>query len=156
MDPPATTMMLRDEGSLLVAGSFFLAVACVLGFVVYRLMSHPPARRAELRTWPACSKSTSAFAGVALATSVFAGFAATSLLGFHRIEISEHHVVLGYVLPFDDVSLRRADLAQVRRDPETGVAWRLVFETRDGHRYESVPARADVVAAICARIERGP
>jgi hypothetical protein len=128
----------------------------VLGFIVYRLMSQPPARRAEFRAWPACRKSTSAFAGIALATAVFAGFAVSSLLGFLRIEISQSHVLLDYLLPFGDVGLRRDDLAQIRRQAESGVAWRLVIETRDGARYESVPARVDVVAAICARIGRGP
>jgi hypothetical protein len=156
MHAAATTMTVRDQGSLLVAGSFFLAFACVLGLIAYRLLSQPAARRAEFRTWRAWRKGTSALAGLALAMAVFAGFAASSLLGFQRIEISESHVVLGYVLPFDDVSLRRDDLAQVLREPGTGVACRLVLETRDGCRYESVPARADVVAAIHARIERGP
>ena len=156
MDATATTMTLRDEGSLLVAGTFFLALACLLGLAVYRLLSHPPARRPEFRSWQGCNKSTSALAGSALAASVFAAFAATSLLGFQRIEVSDSHVVLGYLLPFDDVALPRADLAQVRREPGSGVACRLVIETRDGHRYESVPARADVVAAIHVRIGRGP
>ena len=107
MDPATTTMMLRDEGSLLVAGSFFLVLGCVLGLVVWRLLSHPPARRAGFRAWGACSRKTSACAGVALAAAVFAAFAATSLRGFHRVDISPRDVLLRYVLPFGDVSLQR-------------------------------------------------
>ena len=155
MDPAATTMTLRDEVSLLVASTFFLAVACVLGFVVYRLLSRPSARRAEFHAWRRWRNSTSALAGAVLGTTVFASFVASSILGFHRIEISETHIVLGYVLPFDAVPLRRADLAQIQRKPGMGVASRLVIETRDGRRYESVPARDDIVAALYAQIGRG-
>ena len=148
-------MTLRDQGSLLMARAFFLAIACVLGLVVYGLLSHPAQRRAEFRTWRRWCKSTSALAGGVLATAVFASFVASSILAFHRIEVSESHVVLGYVLPFDAVSLRRTDLAQILRKPGMGVASRLVIETRDGRRYESVPARADIVAALYAQIGRG-
>ncbi|HEX6810051.1 MAG TPA: hypothetical protein VF384_00385 [Planctomycetota bacterium] len=155
MDPAATTTSLRDEVALLGASAFFLAIACLLGFVVYRLLSRPADRRPGFRTWGAWRKGTSALAGAALAAAVFTAFVATSIAGFHRVVVSDSEVLLGYMPPFDGVSLRRTDLKQVRCEPGIGAgASRLVIETRDGSRYESVPARIDVLKAVHAQIAR--
>jgi len=152
---PDSTTQLMEPHALRFAAGFFLLFALAVGVVVYWLLSHPASRRAPFRSLRTWGRGRSAIAGLLLAGAIFAAFAATSLRGFHRVETVPGEVVLTYALPARTVVLGRSVVTAVLLEPGSRGRSRLVIDTRDGDRYESVPARSETIAALQTRIERG-
>jgi hypothetical protein len=147
------TFQLMNPRGLYGAEAFFLLFALTLGFVVFRLLAFPHARRAPFRAWRAWRRWRAATAGLLLAGGVFALLFVSSVGGFHRVATRGDELLLEYSLPPREVVLPRADVRAFSIDPSFSGRARLVIEMRDGSTYRSVPARENLLAAFERRVD---
>jgi putative copper export protein len=118
---------------------FFLLLALFVGFAIYRLLLEP---RLNKMLRPSMPRVKALLIGAAIALLVFLGIYFSSLDGFYQLNIRANgeEIRLGYILPKRTLTLRRSEIAEVRRVPSYKGRWQLILYTGTGAQFTSAHA----------------
>jgi hypothetical protein len=115
---------------------FFLLIALLIGFAIFRLLVEPRLTKVIQQSIP---KALALAIAAGFALIVFLGIYFSSLDGFYRMEIGQQ-VRLDYILPKRTILLNRSEIAEARRVPSYKGCWRLVLYTPSGAQFTSAQA----------------
>ena len=134
---PTATLPIASASGLVFAFWFVLAIVAFIGFSTTFLAGWVLPRQISIPRPPAVVRTLAVIVGLGLFSSLFGWAYASSLAGFHAMDLQDGGVVLHYVLPRRQVRLPWHEIGELRREPSFRNQWRLVFHKTYGARIGS-------------------
>ncbi|MBN1204070.1 MAG: hypothetical protein JXB05_03990 [Myxococcaceae bacterium] len=131
---------LVSTSGAMAAFAVFLSLSLGISMVLYALLVRSASRRAPFHGESAIRVPVAALVSTVTFGLLFGALYATTLRGFHRVELLEDQVRLYYLFPAHTVTLPRLELTQAERG-----RGHLRLRTHEGATYQSALANERAV-----------
>lgn len=128
---------LASSSGLMVGFWFFLLLSTAIALIIFALLTRPSVRRRELGPGTV-RKAIAIPLAILIGVVIFSAIYLSSLAGFHAVTLGTDDVRLDYAIPPVSVSMRYADIGDVRPTPAYKSQWRLEIYTATGRTFASV------------------
>ena len=136
---------LVSASGAMVALVVFLGFSLGISMALYALLVRPASRRSAFQGAVDIQVPVAALVSTVAFGLIFGALYATTLRGFHRVELLEDQVRLHYLFPARTVTLSRLELTQAEHIPAHQGRGHLRLRTHGGVTYQSALASERVV-----------
>jgi hypothetical protein len=140
-----TIYELVSTSGAMVAFIVFLSFSLGISMILYALLVRPGSRGSAFKGGMEIQVPVAALVSTGVFGLLFGALYATTLRGFHRVELLEDQVRLHYLFPAHTVTLSRLELTQAEHVPAHRGRGHLRLRTHEGATYQSALASERVV-----------